>query len=59
MLTRLPCPGGSGGGAGGVVVLESSWLSLGSGFLAWTGGAGGGGGGWEVMLETLIDIALS
>jgi hypothetical protein len=60
MLTRVPCPGGSGAGGGGAV-LESSWL-LASGALVWTGGAGvggrNGGGGGVVTLEILIEAIL-
>jgi hypothetical protein len=57
MLTRVPCPGGSG--AGGDALLESSWSGCGG--WVWTGcggGAGGGGGGVVVTLEMLIEIIL-
>jgi hypothetical protein len=57
MLTRVPCPGGSGACAG--ALLESSWS--GSGGLVWTGcgGGAGGGGGVVVTLEMLIEMILS
>jgi hypothetical protein len=56
MLTRVPCPGGNGGCAGGVAVLESSWVFT-SGGLVWTG-CGGGNGGGVVTLEILIETIL-
>jgi hypothetical protein len=63
MLIRVPCPGGSGAGAGGASVLESvppsSW-GVASGGLVWTGcgGANGGGGDGAVTLEILIGTIL-
>jgi hypothetical protein len=58
MLTRVPCPGGSGACTGGGELLESSWSA--SGALAWTGCGGGDGGvGGAVTLEILIGIILS
>ena len=59
MLTRVPCPGGSGAGAGTDELLESSWSVCGG--VVWTGwgGVGGSGGGVLVTLEMLIEIILS
>jgi hypothetical protein len=60
MLTRVPCPGGSGAGAGTDVLLESSWSGC-CGGVVWTGcgGSGGSGGGVVVTLEMLIEMILS
>ena len=59
MLTRVPCPGGSGACAGADALLESSWSGCGG--VVWTGcgGCGGNGGGVLVTLEMLIEIILS
>src|SRR3954454_20791036 len=58
MLTRVPCPGGSGAWAGGEAFLESSLLGSGGG-LVWTGCRGAGNGGGALMLEMLIGNILS
>jgi hypothetical protein len=62
MLTRVPWPGGSGAGGGGVSLLELI-AGVGSGGLAWTGCGGGATGGaltLEILIENhpLLDLAM-